>query len=167
MKNLAPILYAVLGIAVGLYVYGLLGGEERQIKRRLGTLQELVEKDGPESDLDAANKARKLGLLFARQFEIRLLPFDQVVTDRQRLMQVMLGYRRGSEKVGVGFREVDIELQGGGSATMDLVAVATGWTGNQPSREAYRFHLTWTREDGEWCILEAEMVEVLDSGLLF
>lgn len=167
MKNLTPILYAALGIAIGLYVYSLSGGEERQIEKRLDTLQELVEKDGPESDLDGANKARKLGLLFARQFEIRLTPFQQVVTDRQRLMQVMLGYRRGSEKVGVGFREVQVELQGGGSATMDLVAVATGWTDGQPSREAYRFHLVWTREEGEWRILEAEMLEVLDAGLLF
>ena len=159
--------WLALILAAGVYLFGPWNDEERQLRRRLAEIKDLVVKEGPESDLDAANKARQLGHLFTRGFEIRLLPFDQVVTDRQRMMQVMLGYRRGSERVGVGFRDLEIELQAGGSAQMSVVAVVSGWTEGQVSREGYRFQLLWIREDSEWRIREAELVEVLDGGLLF
>lgn len=159
------LLYGLLGLAVALWLYQQVGGDERKIKGKLQELEQLVEKDGPESDLVAANKGRQVGLLFSRDFEIYLEPFGQHMDDRARLAQVMLGYRRPAQRIDVGFRDVQIELLEGQPkrARMDAVAAVNGTVDGQLRRESYRFAFHWLEEDGIWRIEQADLVEVRDG----
>ncbi len=170
MKGRASyLLYGLLAAAVTVWLFGQLGGEKRRVSKRLERLEDLVEKDGAENDLVAANKARNVGLLFARDFEIDLQGRAQgVVTERQRIAQVMLRYRSAPSRIELDFRDVEIEIgEGGGSAEMTAVASASATTGGDTSRRRFRLAFRWVKEDREWVIRRAELVEELEGPALF
>lgn len=166
--RLSYLLYGVLAVAVGVWLLGQLGGEKRRIEKRLERLEELIEKDGAENDLVAANTARNVGLLFAREFQIDLRGRAQgVVTERPRIAQVMLRYRSAPSRIELGFRDVEIELgPDSRSADMSAVATASATTDGDLRRRRFRLAFRWVKEDGEWVIERAELVEELEAGLL-
>ncbi len=165
----ALVLYALLAVAVVIWLAGQLGGEKRRIVKRLDRLEELIEKDGAENDLTAANKARNVGLLFARDFQIDLAGRARgVVTERQRIAQVMLRYRSAPSRIEVSFRDVDIELgPGDRNAEMSAVAGVSATTGGDDSARRFRLAFSWIQEDGEWVIRRAQLVEELEGPALF
>lgn len=168
MKRAAPVLYALLALAVAYWLVQGWNSDRRRIGRQLDELRELVEKTGPENDLAAANKARQVGDLLARDFELHLEPYGPVVTDRQRLMQVTLGYRRRAERIGLDFHDreftVDPRLR---VADLTTTATLTGRTAGSAYRELYRLRLGWVEEEGEWRIRRVELLEVLDGSASF
>ena len=166
MKGRASyLLYAVLALAVGFWVFSRLGGEERRIRSQLGALEDLLDKDGAENDLTAANKARNVGLLFTREFEIMLRgQAAGTVNDRQRVSQVMLSYRRQAGRIDVTFRDVEIEIDRGAlGADMSTVGVVSATTDGNLSRRQFRLAFRWEQEDCEWRIRRAELVEELEG----
>ncbi len=167
--RLSYLLYGLLAVAVAVWLFGRLGGEERRVVQRLERLEELVEKDGTENDLVAANKARNVGLLFAREFAIDLKGRARaVVTERQRIAQVMLRFRSAPSRIELTFREVEVEVaEGGRSAEMTAVASASATTGGELQHRRFRLAFSWLKEDDEWVIRRAELVEELDGPGLF
>ncbi len=168
-SRVSYLLYGLLALAVGIWLAGRLGGEKRRIVERLERLEELIEKDGAENDLVAANKARNVGLLFAREFEIDLQGRARgVVTERQRIAQVMLRYRSAPSRIELTFRDVDVEIaEGGASAEMTAVAAASATTGGELRVRRFRLAFSWLKEDGEWVIRRAELIEELEGPALF
>lgn len=163
-RRLAPYLYAALAVAVAVWLFSGLGGEAREIERRLEALGETLEKDGAESGLVAANKARQVGLFFADRFVIDLGPYDQTVTERQRISQVMLAYRADPSRIGVSFRDLEIALDPGErGAHVSVLAAVTATTEGELSRSGYRLALRWVKERDEWRIERAEIVEAVDG----
>ncbi len=163
------LLYALLAVAVAVWLFGQLGGEKRQIVKRLERLEELVEKDRPENDLSAANKARNVGLLFARDFVIDLKGrASGVVSDRARVAQVMLRYRSVPSRIELTFRDVEIELdEAAGAAEMTALAAASATTGGDLQHRRFRLAFSWVKEDREWVIRRAELIEELAGPSLF
>ncbi|MCP4664540.1 MAG: hypothetical protein GY856_54845 [bacterium] len=153
------VLYGVVAIAVAAWALSLLGSDARRIRRRLAEFEELIEKNGQENNLVAANKARLLGGFFTKTFEIDIVPFSQVVTDRQQLMRVAMGYRSRSQRIGVAFREQDLSIDDQRrSADMGLVAELTGRTVSL-APERYQLRMQWSEEEGEWRIRRLEVIE--------
>ncbi len=170
MKGRASyLLYGLLAIGVGVWLFGQLGGEKKRVIKRLERLEELIEKDGAENDLVAANKARNVGLLFARDFEIDLQGRARgVVTERQRIAQVMLQYRSGPSRIELDFRGIEVEIQGDGlSAEMTATASAAATTNGDTRHRRFRLAFRWIQEDREWVIRRAELVEELEGPALF
>ncbi len=166
--NASRWLYVVLALAVGAWLLTTLGGEERRIRGRLTELGDLLEKDNDESPLAAAEKSRRVGLLFTRDFEIRLEPFQQVVTDRRQVTRTMLGYRSRFGKVSVGFRDEQLEIdEAAGRADLALTAVVSASRDGGPSREAYRLAFHLRKVEGEWLIERADLLEVLEGAPIF
>ena len=168
MKGRASyLLYGLLALAVGIWLFSHMGGEKRRIEKRLDRLVELVEKDGPENDLVAANKARNVGLLFARDFQIDLQGRARgVVTERQRIAQVMLRYRSAPSRLVLAFRDVESELDDAErAADMTAVAIASATTDGDLQRRRFRLFFHWVKEDREWVIRRAELVEELEAGI--
>ncbi len=157
-------LYGLLAIGVGLWIYQQLDSEERRIRGQLAALQDLIEKDGPENDLVAVNKARLLGELFSSDFEAHILPLSTSLSDLQGLMQIALQYRRQHDRISLDFRDqelsVDRHLQ---RAEMAAVAVITGARGGL-SQERYRMRFEWIAEDDAWRIRRLEVLEVLEGS---
>ncbi len=163
------LLYGMLALAVAVWLFGQLGGEKRRITKRLERLQELVEKAGAENDLVAANKARNVGLLFARDFEIDLQGRARgVVTERSQVAQVMLLYRSAPSRIELSFRDVEVEVaDGGASAEMTAVASASATTAGDLRHRRFRLAFRWLKEDDEWVIRRAELLEELEGPALF
>lgn len=154
------ILYGIVAIALAVWALSFLGGDARRIRHRLDELEELIEKTEQENNLVAANKARLLGGFFTNRFEIEIVPYSQVVTDRQQLMQVAMGYRSRSERIGVAFREEELAIDAERrSADMGVVAELTGRRVSL-TPERYDLLIQWSEEDGEWRIRRLEVLEV-------
>ena len=163
------VLYGLLALGVLVWWFGQRDGDEQRIGRQLDALREVIEKSGGEGDLEAVQRARQLGFFFARDFEVRGDPIG-VLTDRQRLGQIMLQYRRQSETVGLGFRDQQLEiLETGGRKVgeMEVVATLTGRTGADIRRESYRVAFLWVEEEGEWLLEVVELLEVLEGTPFF
>ena len=160
-------LYGILALAVAIWLSSQFGGEERRLRSRLDELAELLEKDGPESGLVAANKAHSVGLLFARDFEVVLQGYAaQGVTEPHQISQAMLRYRTPPSSVSVTFRDVEIELDAAQrAANMHAIGVASATTDGRLDRRRFRFAFRWLKEEREWVIQRAELVEELDAGL--
>lgn len=168
--NTIKVLYGVLALAVVAYWVSTRDNDQRQVERRLDELRALVEKEAGEADLVAANNARRLGEMFTRDFAVYLQPMDETVTDRQRVMQVMLQYRREGERIAVAFRDQEIEIRDLGGekvASVALVAVVHATVAGEPTREGFRFTFEWRREDSEWRMSQVTLVEILEGRLLF
>ena len=162
-------LYVVLAVAVAAWFFSQRGGDERRILRQLESLRETLEKPTGEGDLAGVQKARELGEFFTQSFEIRGEPLG-VLTDRQRMMQVALQYRRSVDSVGVGFSDRQLALTGEGPGRlgeMELVVTLTGRTGVDLRRESYRVFFLWGLESDEWKIRQIELLEVLEGGPFF
>ena len=161
-------LYGLLFLGIAIWIYQEWASEERRLLRRLGELQELIEKDGGENDLVAANKARQLGELFTEDFTIHLTPIGETLTDRQRLMQVALQYRRQHSRVGLGFSDRELTL-GVQKRRGELLTVAslTATRDGSPSRGRYRLRFEWQKQDGVWRIHTLEVLEQLEGSLFF
>jgi len=154
------VLYGVVAIALAVWALSLLDRDARRIRRRLAEIEELIEKNGQENSLVAANKARLLGGFFTTAFEIDILPYSQVVTDRQQLMRAAMGYRSRSQRIGVSFCEQDLAIDGERrSADMELVAELTGRRVSL-APERYQLRMQWSEEDGEWRIRRLEVLEM-------
>ncbi|MEM7351102.1 MAG: hypothetical protein AAF657_09870 [Acidobacteriota bacterium] len=161
------LLYGVLAIAFGIWLLGQLGGEKRRIQSQLDKLEELLEKDGEESGLEAANRARSVALLFARDFEVVLSGYAEgSTTSPQQISQAMLRYRTAPSRIDVSFSDIEIELgPGERGADMGAVGVAAATTDGHLSRRRFRFAFRWIRDEREWVIQRAELIEELDAGL--
>ena len=162
------LLYGLLALAVAVWLFGRMGGEKRRIEKRLERLAELVEKDGVENDLAAANRARSVGLLFAREFSIDLKGRARgTLTERPRVAQVMMRYRSAPSRIRLDFRDVEITLgPAERAADMTAVATASATTGGDLSRRRFRLAFRWVKEDSEWVIERAELLEEMEAGFL-
>ncbi len=117
--------------------------------------------------MTAANKARNVGLLFTREFAVVLQgQAAGTVSERQRVSQVMLSYRRRASRIDVTFRDVEIELrQGSLGADMSAVGVVSATTDGSLSRRQFALAFRWEKEDGEWRIRRAELIEEIEGFL--
>ncbi len=161
------LLYGALAIAVAVWLFSQIGGEKRQIEKRLEALQVLLDKDGTESPLSAANKAHSVGAFFAREFEVALGGYGSgAATGRQQIAQALLRYRTPASRVDVTFRDVDIQLDATErGADMTAIGVASATVEGNPSRRRFRFAFRWIKDDREWVIQRVELIEEMDPGL--
>ncbi len=159
----SQLLWIVLAAAAVVWAASrFLGGETQRIRRQLAELEQLIEKAEGENNLIGANKVRRIGELMAPQFEIEIVPYSQVVRDRQQLLRVAMGYRSRSPTIEVDFRDQEIEVDTARrSASHRAVAVLSGQGRGQ---ESYRVAFQWTQIEGEWRLRRIDVLEVLEGA---
>ncbi len=80
----------------------------------------------------------------------------------------MLRYRSAPSRIELSFRDVEVEVgEGGASAEMTAVASASATTGGDLRHRRFRLAFRWLKEDGEWVIRRAELIEELEGPALF
>lgn len=160
-----------IALAIGVAIWGFLrwsGGAERAVNRRLDALEEVLEKDGAEGDLAAAARSRELASFFVEGFRIEAPQVGGTLTDRGRLMQTFLGYRRRYERIDAAFRDRELILdEAEGIAELGCVATLSARGGVGVSRDRFRLRMVWRREGSEWRLSEVELLEVLEGSLGF
>ncbi|MEM1202133.1 MAG: nuclear transport factor 2 family protein [Acidobacteriota bacterium] len=163
------LLYALLAISILVWlVHSLGGGDEAKIEAQLERLGELVSKEEGEGGLQAAERAREVGDLLARSFEIRLDPVGQTVTDRKDLVRPFVGLRQRVQSLDVAFSNSDLEVDGdAGRARMAVQATVSGSRGGGgPTRERFQLEIDWLREGGDWRMETVRVTEREGGGLL-
>lgn len=163
------LLYGALALGVGLWLWqsGVLGSDERDIRRQLGQLHKLLEKEAGEDAGIAERKSLRVGKLYTREFEFHLKDSrsHQVLTDRDGLAKEYLGYYRGADAIDVAFRGEELTVdEPRRTAEMKLEAVVTSsWQGNaHKGRDLWNLELSWQEEGGEW-LMRRCLIESLDS----
>lgn len=160
------ILYLMLTAAALFWLWShFSGGEEAQVRRRLGEIESLVEKASGEGALDAVGRARSFAALFTEPFAAEVQPAAARIGDKAQLMQVFVGFRHASETVRLDYRGLAITLGPGKKealATFD--AVLNGGPGGILADESYPVELRWRKTDGEWRISEAKVGEAVSRG---
>jgi hypothetical protein len=141
--------------------------DERRIHAAFDGMLAAAEKSGEESQLDRLGHARRFAEVFAFEFVVSAQPYSGTITDRQQLMGILDAYRSASRTVTA--RGVDRELTVRDNGTADLFAVIDldGSAGGGPGRERFRARFSWVRENGEWRISEAEILERLERSGIF
>ncbi len=164
------LLYGALALGIGVWLLqsGVFDSDERDIRRQLGQLRELLEKEAGEEAGVAEHKARRVGTLYTREFEFHLKDSrsHQVLTGRDELEKEYLGYYRGADAIDVVFRDQELAVDGTRrTAEMKLEAVVTSsWQGGgHKGRDLWNLELSWQEEDGEW-LMRRCLIESLDSG---
>ena len=158
------LLYALLAAGVALWLFSRWDGDRRRIERQLTTLQELIENDDGESALSGASKARQIGDLLTRDFELLLEPFSSAISDRGRLAQATLAYRNRAQRVRLEFSDRELEIDDRlRVADMTVVAAVSGAADGRSFRESYRIAIRWAIEEGEWRMRSVELLEVLEG----
>lgn len=157
-----------LGFVVWLVQSGVFDSDERDVRRQLGQLRELLEKEGGEEAGTAERKARRIGALYTREFEFHLKDSSshRVLTDRDELEKEYLGYYRGADAIKVVFRDQELAVdESRRTAEMKLEAIVTSsWEGgDHKGRDLWNLELAWVEEDGEWRMHRC-LIESLDSG---
>lgn len=168
-SRLPYLLYGLLGIAVGVYFLSTREGDEKKIERRLDAIGALIEKSGPEPDLDALGRARDVAEFFLDPFEIRLIPFGETLHDRPSLLRSLLGVRDRADTIGVDFRDKQIEVlppPGPKRAEVRCIVAVTSNSELGRTRDRYRFHFFWIEEGGEWWLQRVDLVEILEGASL-
>ncbi len=153
------ILYAMLAIAAAVWVVLRMGGgPEAEIRRLLGEVEELTEKAAGEGALDGVGRAKSFAELFAEPFSAEVAPAGQQIGDRQRLMQVFLGFRHASERVTLDYRNVAIEVaEGKKQARVTLEAILNGGPAGMLANESFPVELFLVKQDGDWKIDKAKV----------
>jgi hypothetical protein len=149
--------------------YRLWPSEERRVAARWERAQELLEKNGTESQLDALARVRGLTEMFAPGFAVFAAPYEGTITDRQQLAAIVASYRAGARRIEISDSGRAIEVHSERetadlTSTVDVVGLRAGG----PGRERFRIRVALRKDAGKWWIQELEILEVLETtGLLF
>lgn len=155
--------WGVLAVAAAVWAVSRMGSDdERAIRRQLGRLEDLVAKAEGESNLEGANKVRRIGDLLTPEFEIHVEPYGQTVRDRRELLRVAMAYRARSSTVALSFRDEDLEVDPRSrTARLDAVALVSG---DGLRHERYRVTMGWSEEGGEWLVHRLAVLEILEGS---
>lgn len=156
---------AAVAVAVALlFAWRWWESDERRIHRAFDGLLASVERAGEETTLERLGHARDFAGRFANGFLVSARPYEGTITDRQQLMAIVDGYRAAAQRVRASGGERTLELRTNGTA--DIYSVITLDDG-RAGRERFRVRISWIREDGEWKVFEAEILERIETSGLF
>lgn len=160
------LLLIALAGAAAIWAFNRFGpSDARLIRKQLSVLEDLIAKDGKESNLVSVDKARRLGDLLTPEFEVDVAPYSERVTNRQELARLTLAYRSRSRSVWLEFRDEELEIDPAGrTARLDAVAAVSG---DDLRRESYRVAIDWEKSGGDWLIRRVEVLEILEGGPVF
>lgn len=165
--SLIRIVAAIALLAATLAVYRWWASDERRVHRAFDGLLESVEKSGPENQLDRFARAREFARYFANGFVISAEPYEGRITDRQQLVGIVDAYRSRADRVHARGTDRELTLRDNGTADLFAIVDLDGSFAGGPGSERFRVRLSWLRENGEWRILEAEILERLETSGLF
>ena len=157
-------LLPVLLLAAVLLLLGYWRSDRNVIQRRLDQVEELLAKQGPEDQLTAFGRARRVTERFSPGFLVLARPYEGAISDAQELARVVAGYRAGLRTLRLVNRQRSVSVDGEqGTAQMRLRVEAWSEAGSGPSRQSYDFRIAWLKEGGDWWIQEVDLLAV-DSG---
>lgn len=155
---------AVVVIAALVIVLWLTGDSpEKQVRRQLAQLEELVGKATSEAPLAAAARARKIGSLFAETCEIATdVDFLTGTVSPTDVAQKAMYGRGQFAKLSLRFHDLQIEFPSDDTAAVTLSATLQGTlTAGERVHDAQELECSLRNTDGDWRFTSLKIVEIL------
>ncbi len=147
----------IVVVALALFWLGR-SGDERIINRRLDDLISLVNKDGPESQIEALGKARRISTFFVEQPLVRALPNQGVAHDRDRVAGILVVARNQASSIQVAMRNRQIHLSEDGlRARIYFTGSANVVYSGGSDRHRADYTMEMIKRDGEWLIVSVDI----------
>lgn len=152
---------ALLAVCIAaVLVYRQCKQDARRINRRLDQLVTVLEKEAAQSQIRTIAKARQVTSFFTADAVIRLHPVYPHTISRAELNPIFLRVHNMVDSLSIRIRDRRFELdREGGTAIMRLAAIGTVHIQGRRDTPTYEFELHWVKQDREWFIERAEIVQ--------
>ena len=152
-------LFALAALVLVLVAWWMWNSDSRRLGRRLAEIEELATKSPVETQFQGAARAKKLADLFASRFEAVAEPESYATSNRQDLIRGIIGYRARTSSLGVEISREELFIDPGGeTATHYAYVEFYADLGDLAGTESYPLQISWVRENGEWRIAKAELL---------
>ncbi len=161
--RMKPYGYFLLAGIAGLVVFLLLRDTEAEkILQQLETIRALAEVHEPESAIDKAGKARRIGEAFSEQTRYDLTNYDRGIVDihsRKELVQKILAGRATLDSLELAIDDPQVRIDGE-QASVELQGSATGSSRNQegPFLDIHRVEVLLEKDEDGWLITGARHI---------
>lgn len=150
---------AIVAVAAIFFAIGR-SGDEGRIHRRLDELVALVNKEGPESQIESAGKARRIVSYFVEQPRVRALPNQGVARARDQISGVLMAVRNHASTIEVSLRNRRIQVSEDGERAM-VYFTGSADVVYPSGRDTHRanYVMEMIKQDGEWLIASVNWEE--------
>jgi hypothetical protein len=149
-------LLSVGAIAVVLVVVYVLssGSEESVIQKRLLSLVEIVEKDGPVSQFEALGRSRKFKERFAERALIEYLPSRSLPQSADAMQSGFLSVwgQIESAKVTITKHEVELDASSEEAISTFYARARVMMNGSDQMGQTVQYRAFWVKQEGDWLI---------------
>ena len=136
--------------------------DARRINKRLNQLAKTVEKTSGESHLSTLAKSQQVVGYFTPDALLRLHPVLPHQVTRRELSTVFYQVHSRVETLNFRIRDRRLEVdRPTGTADMRFTATGTAQWGARTESQIHEFHLHWVKQDREWYIDQAEIVQAI------
>ncbi len=136
--------------------------DARRINKRLNQLADTLGKESGEGQLRTLAKSQQVVDFFTPEAELRLQPVLRQRTSRRELSTIFhqVHSRLDTLDVRIRDRRLDVD-ESGETAEMRFTAVGTAGLAGDRETQMHEFHLQWVKQDREWYIDRAEIVQAI------
>jgi len=136
--------------------------DARRINKRLNALAETVEKRAGEGHLRTLAKSQEVVGYFTPEAVLQLQPLLPHQMSRRELSSLFFQVHSQVESLDFRIRDrrLDVDRRAG-TATMRFTAGGTAQLGGHTETQMHEFRLRWIKQDREWYIERAEIVQTI------
>ncbi len=156
------LLLGVFPIALGIFAFSFFAGEERLIKKRFALLSEYVSKSGEENALTIAQRAKRVGALFADRVYVNI-PEEELEGDftRQEIVIYAAQARLAWATISLRFSDPVISFPKKGVAAVAVRGRVTGKSiSGEDVEETRRTKWTLRKVEDQWLFSGVEVMEI-------
>ena len=136
--------------------------DTRRINKRLNQLAGTVEKTAGEGHLSTLAKSQQVVGYLTPDAVLRLHPVLPQQVTRRELSTVFYQVHSRVETLDFRIRDRRLEVdRPAGTANMRFTAIGTARWGARNESQIHEFHLRWVKQDREWYIDQAEIVQAI------
>ena len=162
MVKKAIIVILLAFVAWGLYLY--LQSDERKVRKRFSKLSELVSKEGGESAVVLAQKARNTGALFYSTCTIESGDSMRSGTYKpEEIASHTASARAMFQELSLEFYDLKVDFPSGDTARAGLTGILKGLTkSDELFDETHELEVDLTKVENDWFISRIKAVQTLE-----
>lgn len=149
-------------LVAGLVVWRTYDRDTRRINQRLDRLAQVVEKRSGEGHLSTLAKSQELVNFFTPEATLHLSPVLPGVISRRDLSSLFYQVHSRLERLTFTLSDRTLHVdRAAGVATQRVTVRGSANLGGQTEWHVHEFSINWIKQDGEWFIERAEIVQAI------
>lgn len=150
-------------VLIGVIVFLILPGKERQVRKRLRQLAEYVTKEQGEPPLVSLQRGRQVSLFFKEPCRVKLEGYGKTrVFQRKEISDRVIILRNSFSWVSVDFYDIHLDFPEENTAELNMTVRLNGKTAGEEMRDVQEVEAGMEKLDGQWVFTDVTVVEVLE-----